>query len=169
MRSVWLPAVLTAFLCPASANAQEPVAGDSSCPISTLAAPVRYERLHQVPTRPAHDDVSHKMVTPGGMVLDTPRMVAVMDVLTIAARDHTAVCFSLLTFARERRKCEFTGIARNEVGDAFLFGDGDVVVRFTFIGDDQVRVAPIGDGYRKRCESSGEIQPAIYTRKPSAG
>jgi hypothetical protein len=163
MRYAGLLAVLVLCLAVASANPQEPLAGSPSCPISTVAAPSRYDRLHQIPTVAARDDISHRMVTPGGMMLDLPKMVAATDVLTIVARDEGAMCFGLLTFSRDRHRCELTGVARSVSDDTFLFREGDVAVRFTFLGDDQVRVEPIGTEYRNQCESLGKIEPAIYT------
>jgi hypothetical protein len=168
MRNARLPVVFAVCCYVATANTQEPTVGSSRCPISPLVTPVRYERLHQISTTPAPDDVTHKIVTPGGMVMDTPKMVAATDVLTVVARDQAVLCFGLLTFARERHKCEFSGVARIEVGGTFLFREEDVVVRFTFLDGDQVRVQPVGANYRSQCESAAQIQPAIYTRSPSA-
>lgn len=165
MRHAGLFAVVALCLRIASANAQEPTAGSANCPISPLAAPVRYHRLHQIPTEPEEDDVTHHVVTPGGMVLATPEMVAATDILTIVARDQDAVCFGLLTFARDHHMCALTGVARSESGDTFLFREGDAAVRFTFLDGDQVRVEPVGKGYRNRCEPLGKIEPTIYTLK----
>ena len=103
------------------------------------------------------------MVTPGGMVLDAPKMVAATDVLTLVARTPNALCFSLRTFARDRHTCELRGLARKESGRAYLFSDNGAVVRFTFIAENQVRVEPVGNGYRSRCEPAGKIERAIYT------
>ncbi len=146
----------------AGASAQDSSV-DSSCPIATLQAPVRYSRLHQIPTVAPRDDISHKIVTPGGMVLDAPKMVAATDVLTIVARDSDTLCFGLLTFARERHTCEITGVARKESEGTYLFHDDAAVVRFTFDGEDQVSVEPVGTGYQSRCKPSGKIDTAIYT------
>lgn len=154
-------AFLPLYLVLASASAQDPPLG-SSCPITATASPVRYSRLHQIPTVASRDDVSHKIVTPGGMVLDTPKMVAATDVLTIVARDPDAMCFRLLTFARDRHRCEVTGVARRHSEGAYLFRNDNIVVRFTFIDEHQVNVEPVGTGYRSRCEPSGEIERAIY-------
>jgi hypothetical protein len=145
----------------ASANAQD-LAPHASCPLEILAAPIRFTRLHQIPTVAPRDDISHKMVTPGGMVLDTPKMVAATDVLTLVAREPNALCFSLRTFARDRHTCELRGLARKESGSTYLFSDNTAIVRLTFIAEDQVRVEPVGTGYRTRCEPSGKIEPAIY-------
>lgn len=97
------------------------------------------------------------------MILDTPKMVAATDVLTIVARDPETLCFELLTFARERHKCELSGVARKESDSAYLYRDGDASVRFTFLDQDRVSVEPVGAGYRTRCEQSGKIERAIYT------
>ena len=144
-----------------------PLCASDTCPIPALQAQVRYERLHQIPINPAHDDITHKVVTPGGMVLDTPKMVAVRDVLTIAARDHTAVCFNLLTYARDRHMCKVSGVGRSESGDAYVFREDEMVVRLTFLDSDQVRVEPVGTEVRKQCEGSGKIERAVYKRRPS--
>lgn len=154
-----------AFLVPClsltSAYAQAPIPG-SSCPIAAMTAPARYTRLHQIPTVAPPDDISHKVVTPGGMVLDTPKMVAATDVLTIVARDPDVVCFSLLTFARDRHKCELTGVARKASASTYVFHADEAALRLTFVGKDRVDVEPIGTGYRARCERSGEIERASY-------
>jgi hypothetical protein len=127
----------------ASAIAQDN-ASDAACPLAGLASPVRYGRLHQIPTAAAPDDITHKMVTPGGMILDTPKMVAATDVLTLLAQEPNAVCFTLRTFARDRHTCEVGGLARKEEGTTYLFSDDTAVVRLTFIAEDQVRVEPSG-------------------------
>ncbi|WP_218042863.1 hypothetical protein [Steroidobacter gossypii] len=97
------------------------------------------------------------------MVLSSPKMVAATDVLTIAARDTNLMCFHLLTFARERHRCEIQGIARKEKDGAYVFRENLVVLRFEFVAEDQVSVEPLGNGYRARCEPSGKIERAIYT------
>src|SRR5688572_22970427 len=146
----------------ASASAQD-IASGAACPLAVLESPVQYSRLHQIPTAAAPDDITHKMVTPGGMILDAPKMVAATDVLTVLAQEPNAVCFSLRTFARDRHTCELEGLARKEAGTTYLFSDDSAVVRLTFIAEDQVRVEPVGTGYRRRCEQSGKIEAAIYT------
>jgi hypothetical protein len=145
-----------------SANAQD-LAPGASCPVAIMAAPIRFGRLHQIPTTAPRDDISHKMVTPGGLVFDTPKMVAATDVLSIVARTPNALCFSLRTFARDRHTCELSGVADKQSGMEYLFSDDTAVVRLTFIAEDQVRVEPVGAGYRTRCQASGKIEPAIYT------
>jgi hypothetical protein len=97
------------------------------------------------------------------MVLSTPNMVAATDVLTIAARDTSVMCFHLRTFARERQTCEIEGVARKESESAYLFREDQISVRFTFIAEDRVTVEPVGIGYRDRCEPYGKIERAIYT------
>ena len=97
------------------------------------------------------------------MVLQTPKMVAATDVLTVVARDPDAMCFRLLTFARERHRCELTGVARRHSESEYLFRNASVVVRFTFIDEQQVNVEPVGTGYRSQCEPSGKIERATYT------
>lgn len=133
-----------------------------ACPISALTMPARYTRPHQIPTVAPPDDVSHKVVTPGGMVLSTPKMVAAADVLTIVARDPDVVCFSLLTFARDRHRCELTGVALQASDGSYVFREDEVALRLTFVGEDKANVEPIGTGYRDRCEPSGKIERAIY-------
>ncbi len=135
---------------------------EGSCPKSESSSPTRYTRLHQIPTVAPRDDVTHKVVTPGGMILDTPKMVAATDVLTVLARDSNVLCFSLLTFGRDRHTCELAGVAFRESEGAYLYRQDDAAVRFTFSGDDQVNVDPIGTSYRRRCEPSGKIEPATY-------
>ena len=139
-----------------------------SCPIPAMAVPIRYTRLHQIPTVAPRDEISHKIVTPGGMLLDTPKLVAATDVLAVVARDHDTLCFRLLTFARERHKCELTGVARKESDSAYLFHEDSTVVRFTFLGEHQVTVEAVGDGYLGRCERFGKIERAIYTSNESS-
>jgi len=146
----------------ASARAQD-LAPEASCPLALKTPAVRYSRLHQIPTTARPDDISHKVVTPGGMVLDTPKMVAATDVLTLLAHEPSALCFSLQTFARDRHTCQLRGLARKESGTTYLFSDNTAVVRLTFITEDQVGVEPVGTGYRSRCEPSGKIEAAIYT------
>jgi hypothetical protein len=146
----------------AGASAQD-IAPGAACPLAVLASPVQYSRLHQIPTTAAPDDITHKMVTPGGMILDAPKMVAATDVLTLLAKEPNAVCFKLRTFARDRHTCELGGLARKESGTTYLFSDDTAVVRLTFITEDQVGVEPFGTGYRSRCEPSGKIEAAIYT------
>lgn len=160
-------ACLSACVALGAANARDST-HVGACPISATAVPVRYTRLHQIPTAAPRDDVSHKVVTPGGMILDTPKMVAATDVLTITGRDSNVLCFDLLTFARDRHTCKVTGVARKESGHTYLFRDDSVVVRFTFVEGDQIRVEPVGVGDRSRCEESGEIARATYTLSPAA-
>jgi hypothetical protein len=151
-------------LCSMAASASaEDIAAGATCPLAVLASPVRYSRLHQIPTAAAPDDITHKMVTPGGMILDTPRMVAATDVLTLLAQEPNAVCFRLRTSARDRHTCELGGVARKEAGTTYLYSDDTAVVRLTFIAQDQLRVEPVGSGYRSRCGPSGKIEAAIYT------
>jgi hypothetical protein len=159
-------AALLVCLCALSAEARAETPAD--CPIPPLATSLRYEHLHQIPTTPGADDVTHKVVTPGGMVLDTPNMVAATDVLTMFALDQSVMCFGLLTFARERNRCDISGVAHKEADGTFLYRDGNVVVRFTFPAEDQIKVEPIATGYRDQCEPSGEIQLATYARSPRA-
>src|SRR5687768_9935646 len=146
----------------ASASAQD-IASGAACPLAVLASPVQFSRLHQIPTAASPDDITHKMVTPGGMILDAPKMVAATDVLTLLANEPNAVCFSLRTFARDRHTCEVGGVARKEEGTKYLLSDDTAAVRLTFIAEDRVRVEPVGSGYRSRCEPSGKIETAIYT------
>lgn len=147
----------------ASAGARE-VGTNGSCPLPALAEPVRFSRPHQIATVAPRDDVSHKVVTPGGMVLDTPKWVAATDVLTLFARDQEVMCFDLLTFARERNRCQFAGVARSTSDGAYAFRENSAVVRFTFTSETEVSIEAVGEGYRSRCEPSGKIERAIYTR-----
>lgn len=150
-------------------HAQEPRGITSDCTASHPSSPVRYERLHQIPTTAAHEDVAHKIITPGGMVLSTPNMVAATDVLTIVGRDESVLCFELVTIGRERNQCALSGQARSEGRGTFVFRERETAVRFMFSNDDQVSVEPIGKGYREHCEAAGEIQSAIYKRNASSG
>jgi hypothetical protein len=165
MKSRSLCAAVVVWLgCVVTAHADEPNIGNLSCPGVQSGELVQYGRLHQIPTAAAADDPVHRMITPGGMILDQPKMVAATDVLTIASRDQSAMCFGLVTFARDRHRCDVTGLARAESSNTYVFREGDVAVRFTFLSADQVRVEPIGDGYRVGCQSHGRIEPAIYMR-----
>ena len=155
--------VFVAFCSMAASTSAQDIASGAACPLAVLESPVQYSRLHQIPTAAAPDDITHKMVTPGGMILDTPKMVAATDVLTLLAQEPNAVCFKLRTFARDRHTCELGGLAHKETGTTYVFSDDTAVVRLTFIAEDQVRVEPIGTGYRSRCEPSGKIESAIYT------
>lgn len=153
---------LTLLLVPATASTQDG-APDSICPIPPSEPPLSYSRLHQIPTTAPDHDVSHTIVTPGGMVLHSPNMVAATDVLTVVARDPDAMCFHLITLAKEWRRCEIEGVASKESQGSYLFRDDSIAIRLTFIGDDQVKVVPIGTTYRSRCEASGSIESATYT------
>jgi len=155
-------AFLIVCLLPASASTLA-AAPDDSCPISPTAAPVSYGRLHQIPTVARDEDISHTIVTPGGMVLHSPEMVAATDILTVVARDPDAMCFHLITLAKEWHKCDIGGVARKDAENSYLFTEGGVAVRFNFIGNEQVEVAPLGTAYRSRCEPSGSIERATYT------
>nr|WP_298723518.1 hypothetical protein [uncultured Steroidobacter sp.] len=152
--------IVCLLACSASTLAATP---DSSCPISSTASPVAYGRLHQIPTVAREDDVSHTIVTPGGMVLRSPEMVAATDVLTVAARDPDAMCFHLITLAKDWHKCDIAGVARKDAENSYLFTEGSVAVRFHFTSEEQVEVAPLGTAYRSRCEPSGSIERATYT------
>lgn len=123
-----------------------------------------YYRLHQIPTKGDH---TLPMVTPGGMILEHPKMVAATDVLTIVKRDASALCFRLVTFWKNRHQCQLAGVARLKSAPTFVFSEGGAVVRFTILNDDEIKVEPHGDGYRSRCESLGVIQPATYSRRGS--
>jgi len=154
-------ALLTLILAPSSGNTQDG-APHTSCPLPTPTPPVDYTRLHQIPTAASNNDVSQTIVTPGGMVLHAPKMVAATDFLTVVARNPD---IHLVTVGKDWNKCEIEGLASKEPQGSYLFHEGSVAVRFTFVGDGdgQVNVAPIGTTYRSRCESSGSIDRAIYT------
>ena len=149
-----------AVLCAAAVQpmraAEVPVAS-SECPLAHTAPPVRYERVHQIPTEPAPDDPAGKMITPGGMILETPRMVEATDRLTITARDASALCFELLTLSRDRSRCEIRGTARLERQGSYVFRDGEASLRLLLRAPDEIRVEPRSQGIRKFCEPSGRI------------
>ena len=151
-----------------AAQADESPASKVQCPLAPLAVPERYERPHQIPTKPAPDDPIHKMVTPGGMILETPRMIAATDSLTITGRNATTLCFEVVTFSRNRSRCELSGMASSEGRGTYVFRQDEVALRLVPLAPDQIRVEPIGDGYRKHCESFGRIDAAIYTLRPTA-
>jgi DNA-binding transcriptional MerR regulator len=144
-----------------TASPQEPAA----CPLPRYAEPMEFMRAHQIPTRPAPDDPTHKMVTPGGMVLETPKMVAAVDVLRVEARDASTMCFSLTTVGRDHQRCEIAGVAHISSDSAtYVFREHDVQVRFRFQDEGEVRVEPEGEGYRSQCEPRGGIEPGVYRR-----
>jgi hypothetical protein len=144
-----------------AARADESSASSAQCPLALLADPIRYERLHQIPTKAAPDDPTHKIVTPGGMILETPRMVAATDTLTIIARDSSALCFELITFSRNRSRCHMSGVARAE--ELGTFQEHELSLRMVLLTPEQIRVEPLADAYRKHCEKSGRVDSAIYT------
>jgi hypothetical protein len=149
-------------------QADEPSVSSAQCTLTPLASPVRYERLHQIPTDPEPDDPTHKMVTPGGMILETPHMRAATDSVTIVARDSTALCFELVTFWRNHSRCEIRGMARSAGREDYVFREDEVALRLLPLAPDRIRVEPMGEGYRKRCEPSGRVEAAIYTLRPNA-
>lgn len=134
------------------------------CPIPRSAEPLEFLRPHQIPTRPAHDDPTHKVVTPGGMILDTPKMVAAVDVLRVEARDASVMCFALTTAARDRHRCEIAGVAQLSSNSTYVFREQELELRFRFQSDGAVKVEPVGEGYKRRCEPQGHIAAAVYTR-----
>ena len=149
-----------------TAKADESLSG-VQCPLAPVTMPERYERPHQIPTEPAPDDPTHRMVTPGGMILQTPRMVEATDRLTITGRDSTALCFELETFWRNRTRCVIRGIARAEGLRSYVFRDDKVLLRIVPLAPEQSRVEPIGEGYAQRCTSTGLVDAATYTLRPS--
>lgn len=152
-------------LAPVAGSAQQAGFERAICPIPHLAQPIEFIRPHQIPTRPAHDDPTHKVVTPGGMILETPKMVAATDVLRVEARDQSVMCFELITVARDRHRCEIAGMAQIYSNGAYLFREQDVEVRFTFQSDAAaVKIEPVGEGYKSRCAPLGQIVAGVYTR-----
>lgn len=158
---------LLVFWLVAANSGSQAATPSESCPISDAPAPSRYTRLHQIPTVAPRDDISHKIVTPGGMVLDTPKLVQATDLLTITARNPDVLCFRLLTFARDRHKCEVMGVARREADGGYVFRDRDVDLRIDFKDNDEVTVEPRGTGYDRWCEPSGKIDRATYQLETS--
>jgi len=146
-----------------AAAADTPPGSNSQCPLEPLATPERYERPHQIPTKPAPDDPAHKMVTPGGMVLELPKMVAATDTLTMSGRDASTFCFELVTFSRNRSRCEIRGVARDDGQGILVFREGDAMLRLEPLSRDEIKIEPVGDGYRRYCESGGRIDAAVYT------
>lgn len=136
--------------------------GARGCPI-TATAPALYTRLHQIPTTPDPGDPQHKIITPGGMVLETPKMVAAEDMLQVAARDAGTMCFTLITFARDWHRCELSGVAVSASEHEYVFREESAILHFRLTNDGAIDVAPEGDGYRSHCEPRGRIDPAQFT------
>jgi hypothetical protein len=105
------------------------------------------------------------MITPGGIILETPKMVAAADVLRVEARDASAMCFALITYARDRQRCEIAGVAQHSTNSTYVFREHDVEVRFTFQSAGAVKIEPLGEGYKSRCAPLGMIESAVYERQ----
>jgi hypothetical protein len=108
------------------------------------------------------------VITPGGMILVSPKMVETTDVLSIVARDRSAMCFTLIMFGKNHYRCEITGPARAELDDAYVFNSGNVTLRFRLRGTDEVQVEPLGDRNRNRCGWLGKIEPSVFTTQKGA-
>lgn len=134
---------------------------DESCPVvGATPSPEQYQRVHQIPTT-NHENLP--MVTPGGMILEVPKMVAATDVLTVIGRDESALCFRLVTFGPNHHQCELFGVARSESGPVYAFRDEGSAIRLTILNADQIRVEPMGATDRRKCV----IEAATYTRAGS--
>jgi hypothetical protein len=107
------------------------------------------------------------VITPGGMILVSPKMVETTDVLSIVARDRSAMCFTLIILGKNHYRCEITGVARAE-SDDYVFNSGTVTLRFRFRGTDEVQVEPLSDRNRNRCGWLGKIEPSEFTRQKGA-
>jgi hypothetical protein len=59
----------------------------------------------------SRDPYAAPRLTPGGMVLELPKMLAASDVLTIVNRDDSGLSFELTTFGRDRHQCTIEGLA----------------------------------------------------------
>lgn len=157
---------VVAVLVPAAGAAKQMAQPEPAvCPIPRSAEPLEFVRPHQIPTQAAHDDRTHKIVTPGGMILDTPKMVAAVDVLRVEARDPSAMCFALTTVARDHHRCEIAGVAQPSSNSTYVFREQELELRFTFQSDGAVKVEPVGEGYGSRCEPQGQIAAGVYTRR----
>jgi hypothetical protein len=128
-----------------------------------IAAAEEYHRLHQIPTR-NRDPYGVPMVTPGGMILELPKMVAATDVLTIVNRDDSGLTFELTTVGRDRDQCTIEGLAPPESEGVYVFSENEVILRLTVLGVDRIRIEPVGKGYRSQCDALGTIDSATYTR-----
>lgn len=145
----------------AAQDAGQP-AGARNCPIPATA-PALYTRLHQIPTTPDPGDPQHTVITPGGMVLETPKMVAAEDMLQVAARDADTLCFTLITFARDWHTCQLSGVAVSASEHEYVFREASAVLHFRLSNDGAIDVTPEGEGYRSHCEPRGRIDPAQFT------
>lgn len=161
-RAVSLAAPAVCIVSGVAAQDTAGASGARSCPI-TATAPALYTRAHQIPTTPEPDDPQHRIITPGGMILETPKMVAAEDRLQVAARNAEAMCFTLITFARDWHRCELSGVATSTSGREYVFREDDAIVHFRLSNDDAIDVTPEGDGYRSHCERRGRIDPARFT------
>lgn len=108
------------------------------------------------------------MVTPGGMILEQPKMVAATDVLTLIQLDDATLCVDLVTFARERHECRVQGIAARETGGTYvptyILRRDDPLLRLTFLDADTIQVEPVGTDYHAFCERRGRIDAAAFAR-----
>lgn len=121
------------------------------------------------------------MVTPGGMVLAQPRMVAATDVLELAPRGHAvagkcagtqdfcedALCVELRTIGRNRHECRVGGVARLRADGTYVLGNGATLLRLTLMGAGTIWVEPVGTAYLRFCESYGRIDSARYEEASS--
>lgn len=128
-----------------------------------IVAAEEYHRLHQIPVK-NRDPYGVPMVTPGGMVLELPKMVAATDVLAIVNRDDSGLTFELTTFGRDRHRCIIEGRASPESEGVYVFSEDEVILRLTVLSGDRIRVEPVGAGYRSQCDALGTVDAAIYTR-----
>jgi hypothetical protein len=60
---------------------------------------------------------------------------------------------------RNRRACTCSG---------YVFRENDIILRLTVLGVDQIRIEPVGRGYRSQCDALGTIDSATYTRAPAS-
>jgi hypothetical protein len=154
--------VAVAAACLTVRSVRAAVDAETPCPISHADAPAEtYERLHQIPTR---DRRRLPMVTPGGMILESPKMVAATDVLTITARDETTICYRLVTFARDRARCTAAGAAQRESDSASAYLDQRAGVRLVVLDSERISVEPLEQRTRASCEPNGGIEAAVYSR-----
>ncbi len=131
------------------------------------AAAEEFHRLHQIPTK-NRDPYGVPMVTPGGMILELPKMVAATDVLTIVNRDDSGLSFELTTFGRDRHQCTIKGLARPKSESVYVFSENGVILRLEMQGVDRIRIEPVGEGYRSHCDALGTIEAATYTRSTAS-
>lgn len=147
--------------CLTSLQAHAQGGGVQGQPCSMTAPLAQFHREHQIPTT---DEYHVPVVTPGGMVLQVPKMILAVDVLTIIWRSESELCFGLVAVGQDRNECHVQGVARIGSDGTFGFRDDEVALRLTLLSPDQIRVERTEKAPRKACESLRDLEPATYTR-----